>query len=82
MSFSDKLDKGGLISRRFRLVYVFDKVLNREEFISVSRAITKQIEIDTGETMFDDCGTRLSQYMNGVYGNNEVYRSYCIYDYN
>jgi hypothetical protein len=81
MSFSDKLDKGGLISRRFRLVYVFDKVLNREEFISVSRSITKQIEIDTGETMFDDCGTRLSQYMNGVYGNNEVYRSYCIYDY-
>ena len=81
MSFSDKLDKGGLISRRFRLVYVFDKVLNREEFISVSRSTTKQIEIDTGETMFDDCGTRLSQYMNGVYGNNEVYRSYCIYDY-
>jgi hypothetical protein len=29
--------------------------------------------------MEDDCGTRLSQYMNGVWGNNEVYKTHHIY---
>ncbi len=79
MSFSDKIEKHGIISRRFRLVYVFDRILNRHEFESVSQSITKRIIIDTAESMADDCGTRLSQYMNGVWGNNETYQTNCIY---
>lgn len=84
MSYSDKKDKGGVISRRFRLVYVFDQLLNRDNFSRVSNAITRQIEQDTQEPMEDDCGTRPSQYMNGVYGNPETYQSnmiYSIYDF-
>jgi hypothetical protein len=61
------------------LVYVFDRILNRHEFESVSQSITKRIIIDTAESMADDCGTRLSQYMNGVWGNNETYQTNCIY---
>lgn len=79
MSFSDNTEKHGVVSRRFRLVYVFDRILNKEEFISVSQSITDHIIVDTAEPMEDDCGTRLSQYMNGVWGNNEIYQTYCIY---
>ena len=79
MSFSDNTEKHGVVSRRFRLVYVFDRILNKEEFISVSQSITDHIIVDTAEPMEDDCGTRLSQYMNGVWGNNETYQTYCIY---
>ena len=79
MSFSDNTEKHGIISRRFRLVYVFDRLLNKEEFLSVSQSITDRIIIDTAEPMEDDCGTRLSQYMNGVWGNNETYQTNLIY---
>ena len=79
MSFSDNIEKHGRVSRRFRLVYVFDKVLNKAEFLHVSQRITNKIVFDTSEPMEDDCGTRMSQYMNGVYGNNEIYASYRIY---
>lgn len=79
MSYSDNIQKQGVVSRRFRLVYVMDNVLNKDEFLSVSTAITKQIEIDTAEPMVDDCGTRMSQYMNGVWNNPECYQSDIIY---
>lgn len=79
MSFSDKLEKREKISRRFRLVYVFDRVLDANEFIWVSSAITRQIEQDTKEPMEDKCGEKRSQYMNGVYGNPEKYQTDIIY---
>lgn len=79
MSFSDKLEKRGQTSRRFRLVYVFDRVLDTNEFIWVSSTITRQIEQDTNEPMQDKCGERRSQYMNGVYGNPEIYKTDFIY---
>ena len=79
MSFSDGKDKGGVVSRRFRMVYVFDRILGKDEFIGVSRIISDTIVRETGEPMDDDCGTRMSQYMNGVYGNPETYCSNCIY---
>lgn len=79
MSFSDKKEKHGILSRRFRMVYVFDKILNKDEFRHVSQAINDQIIFDTAEALEDDCGTRLSQYMNGVYSNTETYSSYNIY---
>lgn len=80
MSFSDRKEKKGISSRRFRMVYIFDRVLNEKEFLHVSQTINDQIVFDTGEPMEDDCGTRKSQYMNGVYGNNETYVSDFIYD--
>lgn len=80
MSYSDAVVKNTIYSRRFHMVYVFDKVLNKNEFIYCSRALTKQIEEDTGEVVVDDCGTRLSQYFNGCYNNPENYKTYNIYN--
>ena len=79
LSYSDRQEKEGKISRRFRLVYVFDKILDTNEFIHVSSAITRQIEQDTNEKMEDTCGERRSQYMNGVYGKKKTYKTYFIY---
>jgi len=81
MSFSDGLAKGkdGVISRRFRLVYVLDQIVGRDDLRRISQAINDQIVIDTAEPMEDDCGTRPCQYMNGVYGNPETYISNIIY---
>lgn len=79
MSYSDATVKNTIYSRRFHLVYVFDEILNKDEFIYCSTNITKQIELDTNETIVDDCGERISQYMNGCYGNDEMYVTYSIY---
>lgn len=79
MSYSDKLEKDGITSRRFRLVYVLDRELNKMNMNIVNRYITDCIVRDTGEPMADDCGTRMSQYFNGVSGNNEFYVTYNIY---
>ena len=81
MSYSDGLEKHGVVSRRFHLVYIFEKPLDKEEFLEVSSSLTKLIESDTNEVMDDDCGTRLSQYMNGCFGNDEIFCSYILYDY-
>ena len=61
------------------MVYLFSEILNAVEFEYIARNITSHIEEDTGESMEDDCGTRKSQYMNGVFGNDETYRSDYIY---
>lgn len=79
MSYSDRQEKRGVTSRRFRMVYVFDRVLDKDDLNVVSRCITDSIVRDTGEPMEDDCGERPSQYFNGVYGNYECYASYRIY---
>ena len=79
MSFSDNKDKHGIVSRRFRLVYVLDEIVGLEDFRKISATISDRIVLDTGEPMDDDCGTRVSQYMNGVFGNNETYQTDRIY---
>ena len=79
MSFSDNKEKKGVVSRRFRLVYVLDQIVGKEDFYRISHTISDRIVIDTAEPMEDDCGTRISHYMNGVFGNNETYQSDCIY---
>ena len=79
MSYSDRQEKRGVTSRRFRMVYVFDHVLGKEDLNVVSRCITDSIVRDTGEPMEDDCGERVSQYFNGVHENDEWYASYRIY---
>ena len=79
MSYSDKLEKDRVKSRRFRMVYVFDRIMGKEDLNVISRSITDSIIRDTGEPMKDDCGTRISQYFNGVYDNKEWYAYYNIY---
>ncbi len=78
MSYSDGLEKDRVTSRRFRLVYVFNRVLNKDELNIISRYITNNIVRDTEEPMADDCGTRVSQYFNGSC-NGEFYVTYNIY---
>lgn len=82
MSFSDKQPKGKekKVSRRFRMVYVFNDLLDAQSFRHISRVITMLIERDTGEPMEDKCGTNMSQYMNGCWGNEETYCSDTIYE--
>lgn len=65
-TYSDKTIKDGRYSRRFRMVYIFDRLLNGEEFKAVSECIHNQVVLDTNEDMDDYCGERLSQYMNGT----------------
>lgn len=79
MSYSDRQEKRGVTSRRFRMVYVLDRIMGKEDLNVISRAITESIVRDTGEPMEDDCGERVSQYFNGVYGNNERYAPGYIY---
>lgn len=79
MSFSDNKLKHGITSRRFRLVYVFDSVLDNTHFEYIASILNYQVEIDTREPLDDDCGVRMSQYMNGVKYNDEVYRTDIIY---
>lgn len=80
-SYSDKKDKRGLISRRFRLVYVFDTELSADRFRDITFYLYDSIVADTKEQMYDTCGCSYSQYMNG--GNNtDTYRSDIIYSEN
>ena len=79
MSYSDGLEKDGITSRRFRLVYVLDRELNKMNMNIVNRYLTDCIIRDTGEPMADECGTRASQYFNGVSGNGEYYVTYNIF---
>jgi hypothetical protein len=76
-TYSDKI-KG---TRKFRLCYIFDSILDEFEFCKVSKAITSMVEESTGEEMLDDCGTRESQYFNGTINKEETYRSNFIYTY-
>lgn len=77
-SFSDLKEKGGIVSRRFRLVYVFDKILNKDEVEVVSNTLYASIVADTDEPIEDECGLRGAQYMNGTNGG-ETFCSNIIY---
>lgn len=76
-TYSDKI-KG---TRKFRLCYIFENILDEYQFYSVSKAIHSSIVEDTNEEMDDDCGTRESQYFNGTQNKEETYRSNFIYSY-
>lgn len=77
-SFSDKQDKAGVVSRRFRLVYIFDSILTATEFKNVTFTLYDSIIKDTEECMYDSCGCSYSQYMNGS-NSNEAYTTHFIY---
>lgn len=76
-TFSDRLKNNGM--RRFRLVYVFDRQLNKEEFKALSTALHKKVTKDTVEAVKDNCGKRLDQYFCGTGRGAEIYKSYNIY---
>lgn len=62
---------------RFHILYVFDKLLNKEEFKSTSTILANLIEKETGE-FIDNCSLNLSQYFNGTFGGkswnfNKIY---------
>ena len=76
-TFSDRLKNNGM--RRFRLVYVFDRQLNKEEFKALSTALHKKVSHDTVEAIKDSCGKRLDQYFCGTHTGAEIYKSYHIY---
>lgn len=78
-SYSDKQDKLGIVSRRFRLVYVFDSILNAEDFKNATFFLYNSIVEDTQEPMYDSCGCSYSQYMNGS-NSDETYCTNIIYN--
>ncbi len=62
---------------RFHILYVFDKMLNKEEFKSTSTILANLIEKETGEVI-DNCSLNISQYFNGTFGGkswnfNKIY---------
>lgn len=62
---------------RFHILYVFDKLLNKEEFKSTSTILANLIEKETGE-IIDNCSLNISQYFNGTFGGkswnfNKIY---------
>lgn len=80
-SFSDKVDKEKTgYSRRFRMVYVFDSMLTKEEFYHISDCIIADIQDMTNEELYDDCGSDPVQYFNGANPvDHECYKSYLVY---
>lgn len=80
-SFSDKVDKESTgYSRRFRMVYVFDSMLTKEEFYHVSNYIIADLQDMTNEELYDDCGSDPVQYFNGANpSEHECYKSYLVY---
>ncbi len=79
MSYSDNKNKNGIISRRFHLVYIFDSILDKDTIKYCSSTLSEALVKDTGEELEDKCGEKISQYMNGCFGNQENYKSYIIY---
>ncbi len=79
MSYSDNIAKHDIVSRRFHMCYAFDKILNSVEFMNASETLSRALEKDTNEKLEDKCGENKSQYMNGCFGNHEVYATYNIY---
>ena len=77
-SYSDRANKLGIVSRRFRLVYVFDTILDKEQFKNITFYLYNTIVTDTDEPMYDSCGCSYSQYMNGS-NSNETYSTNIIY---
>lgn len=79
-TFSNKVNKAGSTSIRFRMVYVFDRVLNKVEFKSIAKNLKDTIEIATKEPIYDVCWMAQSQYYNGGNDTADTYNSNTIYN--
>lgn len=75
-TYSDMQEDNG---RRFRLVYVLDRVYDQIDIRSMAMFITSQIEKDTEEVMEDKCGNKPAQYFNGAYHTSIYMRAHNIY---
>lgn len=76
-TFSDSLE-----DRRFRLVYVFEEVLNKDQYTLAYKMIADRVMNDTEEIIKDNCGALVNQYMNGTEKNAEMHSTNIIYSYN
>lgn len=81
-TFSNKVNKAGSTSIRFRMVYIFDRVLNKVEFKSIANDLKNTIEIATKEPIYDVCWLAQSQYFNGGNDTADTYNSNLIYNAN
>lgn len=79
-TFSNKVNKAGSTSIRFRMVYVFNRVLNKIEFKSIAQNLKDTIEIATNEPIYDVCWMAQSQYYNGGNDTADTYNSNVIYN--
>ena len=79
-TFSNRANKAGSTSIRFRMVYVFDRVLNKVEFKSIANNLKNLIEISTNEPIYDICWLAQSQYYNGGNNSTDTYVSNTIYN--
>lgn len=75
-TFSDSLE-----DRRFRLVYIFDQVLEAGQYYTAYYMIARRINSDTGEGIKDNCGSIVNQYMNGTEKNAEIHSTNIIYSW-
>lgn len=79
-SFSDNKEKKGIVCRRFRLCYVFNKMIDgTDNFRSLSKSVLNMVVKDTQEAVKDTCTLSPNQYMNGTDNKEEFYTSYYIY---
>ena len=78
-------DAGEVAKRKFRLVYIFDKVYTPAAITVLGEAISQMIERDTEEKIKDNCGKVVNQYFNGTDKQYGVYVNYdaiySIYDF-
>lgn len=76
-TFSDSVE-----DRRFRLIYVFDEVLDKDQYVLAYKMIADRIMNDTEEIIKDNCGMLVNQYMNGTGKNAEIHSTNIIYSWN
>lgn len=76
-TFSDSVG-----DRRFRLVYVFDEVLDKDQYVLAYKMIADRVMNDTSEIIKDNCGALVNQYMNGTGKNAEIHSTNIIYSWN
>jgi hypothetical protein len=68
--------------RRFRLIYVFDEVLDKDQYVLAYKMIADRVMNDTSEIIKDNCGMLVNQYMNGTGKNAEIHSTNIIYSWN
>ena len=68
--------------RRFRLIYVFDEVLDKDQYVLAYKMFADRVMNDTSEIIKDNCGMLVNQYMNGTGKNAEIHSTNIIYSWN
>lgn len=74
----DKDLKCDILSRRFHMCFLFDRMLDKNEFKYYADCLCSSIESEVGEDV-DRCSKSPAQYYNGCYGNSEYRISNLVY---